>query len=237
MGLFDNYRTSVLYDYSIVSKATFYHFTHSSPNGKDVFTHKSTLPVQINPNELYLIQGVTKTYKLQNSVTTSTSGLIPNEHFDGGEVPKLDVPLKYDIYDEYNVATMDGAIPSTKLTLAGEESIVTIQKLCDIANGNVIQPGSSDNNFVLFKWGPLEFFGTLKQIEFRYTKFSRWGEPLAGDGTATISEAIFHEGTKVLKPSEFLSGTASTLAYEKISAETKISRAGSAALLASKAIR
>ena len=203
------------------------------------FNHVGSFPVQINPHKINIIQGSNKVYNAPGGITsgdtTHTYHIRYPEHDDDH---KLTIELNYDIYDEYNVATMDGALNSHKYSLFNDE-LVSLQRLQDMAAKNKLKianpisgAGDYPNCYVLFVWGQIEFFGEITKVDFDYTKFSRWGDPLAANGTVTISEYVFARGGDILKPLE--SGEIEITSIGKIKAEQKIQEA---TLLASKALR
>ena len=187
------YRTHVLYDFSIVSKAKFYVFAEdTSIFGKRINykradgEFKDPLPVQINPDEFDVTYGSTvkSIGPIENSILNDRKDLPggiplikPQEPADTEEV---EINLKYDIYDEYNVRTMDGTVPTADFSLESETH-TSLKRLGKIAS-------SGGRYYVLFVWGDIEHFGLISSVNVKYTAFSRWGHPLKADVTVKIVE-------------------------------------------------
>lgn len=187
------YRTHVLYDFSIVSKAKFYVFEEdTSIFGKGINykradgEFKDPLPVQINPDEFDVTYGSTvkSIGPIENSILNDRKDLPggiplikPQEPADTEEV---EINLKYDIYDEYNVRTMDGVDPLSDFSLESETH-TSLKRLGKIAS-------SGGRYYVLFVWGNIEHFGLISSVNVKYTAFSRWGHPLKADVTVKIVE-------------------------------------------------
>lgn len=188
------YRTSVLYDFSIVSKAKFYvfeedvAFTQYMFKRVDTGDFKDPLPVQINPYDFHVTYGSTgkSIGPIDNSILSTTSA---DEPIFGGipfirpkkgspEPGSISIKLVYDIYDEYNVRTMDGINPLTDFSLESETH-TSLKRLGQIAS-------SGGRYYVLFKWGDIEYFGLISNVEVDYRAFSRWGHALKAEADITI---------------------------------------------------
>lgn len=192
------YRTSVLYDFSTVSKAKFYVFEEDTgsifSNGKLSFKRvisgdfKDPLPVQINPYEFSVTYGETgkSIAPIENSILSNTN----KEEPECGGIPilkpkegrpepgNISIKLVYDIYDEYNVRTMNGIDPLTDFSLESETH-TSLKRLGQIAS-------AGGRYYVLFKWGDMEYFGLISNVEVDYRAFSRWGHALKADANITI---------------------------------------------------
>lgn len=245
MGLLSsNYRTSVLNDFSIVSKAVFYIMKENSGLFSGTYgrvTGESPLPVQINPAELSFSYGDEKkdTRYYRGLNLTKEAGMeppilkMPNSSL-GGE---LKIDLKYDIYDEYFVRTMDGLVTSSLLgTDSSEmslmsESATSLKRLTDFAG----LPGY----YVLFVWGNISYFGLLNDVQVNYYAFSRWGDPLKANASVVIKKCPlkYDEKTGLEKP-PMESGQIDTISKTFIKSYTKTSDIlNKAALVATQALR
>ncbi|MDO4504393.1 MAG: hypothetical protein Q4B84_04585 [Clostridia bacterium] len=192
------YRTSVLYDFSIVSKAKFYVFeadvTLTKKLQRPMFKRVSTLdfkdplPVQINPYEFEVTYGETgkSIVPIENSILSIVDKNAPDcggipiiKPKDGRPEPgNISIKLVYDIYDEYNVRTMNGIDPLTDFSLESETH-TSLKKLGQIAS-------AGGKYYVLFTWGDMEYFGLIKEVKATYKAFSRWGHALKADADITI---------------------------------------------------
>ncbi|GMB10643.1 MAG: hypothetical protein NkDv07_0516 [Candidatus Improbicoccus devescovinae] len=193
-SIVSNYRTSVLYDFSLVVKANIFILKVVEKDVTDLFTKgpfgwsvKEALPLQLNPTSIKRNRG-----SQMKSADDSKKGL---RSFDGPAVTTpdnyvllfpdraqkaedLELDLTFDIYDEYNMRTMNGTIP-LDISLA-DPDVVIIEHLFLYANTN--------NYWALFKWGPLVYFGKIRRVNFEYTTFSAYGEPLKGKGSLSIEK-------------------------------------------------
>lgn len=169
-----NYRTGVLNDFSIVSKAKFYILESSSFGGYKV---KETLPVQINPTEF---EHNHSSKFIQSRITTSKENKSILPTIEERKPGDIDIPLKFDIYDEYNVRTLNGMDALTSDISLMNEKFTILPKL--------IEYWGDKNAFVLFKWGLIQYFGIIGNVDCTYTAFSRWGEPLKCDARVKIQE-------------------------------------------------
>lgn len=174
----NTYRTHVLNDFSIVTKAVFYGL---ELNGKK-YTLKDRLPVQINPDNLDQIRS--SKVICSKGVTDEISG-----SKKGDEDDTLRVELHYNIYDEYNVRTnygMTGAVDNTVSLM--NEDFTSLPKLQSYAK--------EQNMYVLFRWGDVNFFGQIENVSCTYDVFSQWGNPLACRATVSVKACNIEGNTK-----------------------------------------
>lgn len=193
MGLLTSkYRTGVLTDFSIVSKAMFYIMEKSSGllsgNSYTRVFSESPLPVQVNPTDLRFTYGKDDSnpvYRSGINWPSSVDENIPTVVMpdSSGGTGSLSIELKYDVYDEYFVRTMDGLLTSgllgtnsNEMSLSG--SATSLKKLTEYAG--------RPNYYVLFIWGNISYFGLLSNVSVAYTAFSRWGDPLKASATIDI---------------------------------------------------
>lgn len=207
------YRTSVLYDFSTVSKAKFYVFEEdvvlTDAKGQPTFKRvtsgdfKDPLPVQINPYEFEVTYGETgkSVAPIENSILSKIDKNAP----DCGGIPivkpkegrpepgSISIKLVYDIYDEYNVRTMDGINPLSNFSLESETH-TSLKRLGQIAS-------AGGRYYVLFTWGDMEYFGLIKEVKATYKAFSRWGHALKADVDIIIENQplAYDENTGVQK--------------------------------------
>lgn len=170
-----NYRTYVLNDFSLVRKAVFFILKSSGGSNAIKYSVAESLPVQINPCSISQKVGA-------QSFEYDTLGNLKNPHTDKEQV--LEVELKYNIYDEYKVSTLDGAIPRD-LSLTNK-NVVTLEKLKSYAGK--LSTEDADLCRTLFKWGDMEWFGALLFVDVEYTSFSRWGDPLSATAKVGIQK-------------------------------------------------
>lgn len=200
MGILsDQYRTNVLYDFSLVSKAVFHIYTraYTGPSKMfsdspfqfpDSFKIKETLPVQINPEDVRLKYGG----KMYNDTTPGQPAIQPEKAFRSFPIKRksgdmagdesLNISLKYDIYDEYMVSTAEGLITTDKSPSLLSNNTTSLEKLCKCSG----QP----DIYVLFEWGEIEYFGILESIDVNFDVFSCWGTPLKASVEVEISKQI-----------------------------------------------
>lgn len=188
--LTSKYRTGVVNDFSIVTKAVFYTMDKKS----DKFILDKALPVQINPNSI--------TDDIEVSNNSIWNLLTSSDSEKNNEKRTVQLTLIYDIYDEYNIRTMDGLLASSgkgnlifsDLSLENK-NITTLPEIKELA-------GNQDK-YVLFKWGQIKYFGHIGRVNCTYTAFSRWGEPLKCNADVYIDYTSeygylsnFNKGTK-----------------------------------------
>ena len=173
MGILSSkYRTYVLNDFSSVKKAVFFILKFDANFGH--YKVKECLPVQINPHSIKQGAGFSGGFEC-------TEGLLqlPKKKDKDNEPPEtLELSLEYNIYDEYNVATMGGMQPpsSDSISLSNPKA-VTLEKLKSYAGKLCDDDGAKLRT--LFLWGDIEWFGAISSVDVEYTSFSRWGEPLS----------------------------------------------------------
>ncbi len=236
-----NYRTSVLKDFSIVRKAFFqvykddgfYEVGEAMLNRK--FKFKKQFPVQINPNEIKIDYGDAKKIKRdRNDIAAAINYEVPFNQYDNtdSEPAPVNISLKYDIYDEYNARTINGAIPKNEISLHSDKKTTSLDELRVYA-GNV-------KYRIMFIWGEIHIFGFLNNLSITYDAFSCWGEPLKASAEIKIERQILGFNDKNIEIDPFDIRCHATLGTEKNEAKvyTKFEdRAMRAALLANGALR
>lgn len=198
------YRTNVLYDFSLVSKAVFYIFEAETGKPPTISLNESfrfpftfnlvkALPVQINPSDLRMRYGG----NISHSEEDSNGNLFGNIELGGSMSPypirkkssesagneSISISLHYDVYDEYMLSSGEGIGDSGQGTLSLLSSNATsLKELCEYS-------GMTDK-YVLFKWGDIEYFGIMDSIDVTYNTFSRWGVPLKASADIEILKQI-----------------------------------------------
>ncbi len=206
MGILSSkYRTNVLYDFSLVSKAVFYIYEKSyeglgqippflnggktlSTQFPDFFYLRDVLPVQINPEDVRLKYGG----KMYNELNSSQPAVDSSKDFNSFPIKRkssdmageesLNISLKYDIYDEYMVSTAEGLITTDKSPSLLNHNTTSLEKLCKYS-------GKPDI-YALFEWGEIECFGIMESIDVNLDAFSCWGTPLKASVEVEISKQI-----------------------------------------------
>ncbi|MDR1364180.1 MAG: hypothetical protein LBJ32_00900 [Oscillospiraceae bacterium] len=204
-SLTTKYRTSVLNDFSVVTKAVIFIF-RVLPAGEFSISQESysyqaveALPVQINPSEFERHRAVKK------SMDLPLPPVVEGQRYElkGGGAQKPDdslvLNLIFDIYDEHDARTMHGMSPES-FSLA-DENIVIIEKLFQYSN--------TQSYFALFKWGNMNFFGPIVNVTCNYKCFSSKGEPLKAVVDVTIRKQSLGETSKGIErePNESTLGT------------------------------
>ncbi|MDR1240695.1 MAG: hypothetical protein LBK29_02320 [Oscillospiraceae bacterium] len=182
------YRTSVMYDFSSVVKAVIF-IVRARPGISPIHPYdydaEEALPVQVNPQKLKRNRAEQKAIDLPlppvdpKSVSYALVGGGKNKE------EELTLDLEFDIYDEYNARTRNGAAPFAfsrtpldfSLSLANENFVI-IEKLFQYSN--------TQDYFALFRWGDIEFFGSITSVDCEYSCFSPYGEPLKAKVGVTI---------------------------------------------------
>ena len=182
------YRTSVLMDFSCVKKAYFHVYQRNNPytgtrHAADApysFDYIESFPVQINPNSLTLDYGNDKKMTREQPLASVGKDSVPVvEPYRGYSPGSLRITLEYNIYDEYNARTMNGGIPQNSISLyTGNPTSLDQVRLI---------AGNIQRKYVLFKWGPIHYFGALESVNITYNVFSPWGEPLAASAIVEIA--------------------------------------------------
>ena len=174
-------RTSVLYDYSPVQKAVFYVATNKGTALNPDLEVEDILYVQVNPSNLSVSADGARRITRPTKPTERATESPDNEKEFGLE--DFTVNLKFDLYDEFSVATNDGM--STGMFGSNDKDLssrkaTSMQCFIDLVR--------TRDKYVYFKWGPFERFGVMVKAEFTYTAFSCFGHPLKAEGSVTIRE-------------------------------------------------
>lgn len=186
-----SYRTSVLNDFSTVRKAFFqvYHdegykhpsFAFSKEMVNRNFKFVDQFPVQLNPNSLHLDYYGKSKQQLKPIDSRFCAGvpLRTPDPSGGGNAGEVSIELKYNIYDEYNARTMNGAIPGSEISLHSDgQKVTSLEELRKYAG--------RFEYYTMFIWGDIHIFGFLEDLKVDYTAFSCWGEPLTATANITI---------------------------------------------------
>lgn len=188
------YCTSVLNDFGFVQKALFQIY-RIGKNKKVVgtgqkylnreFKYKEQFPVQINPTDIdfdfsygkdYLFNG--KRNK-RNMKTKSMDGVDLVDTRSSFSPGSASMTLTYNIYDEYNARTSNGAVSIGEDISLHSGNHTSLSKLREYA-------GLPDY-FVLFRWGEMHIFGFLEKVGISYSVYSPWGQPLVGEAKIDIA--------------------------------------------------
>jgi len=180
-----NYRTSVLNDFSIVTKAVFHVVQLFTEGNGSRYEITETLPVQINPDNIRMEHSVdlSGAKGLRLSTTDPTE---MNRSTETSQRSNLRLDLDYDIYDEYIMRTGGAGIASSIVDSSvgnvslKNENFTSLPKL--------IQTAQAANRYVIFKWGEIEYFGIITEITPNYVTFSRYGEPLKAKVEVNIAK-------------------------------------------------
>ncbi len=166
-------RDYVLNDFSIVEKAK---FIIEATDKKE----SDTLNVQINPNDIEFNYGL----KVKEIAKSMAAGDMQAQTKGSGE-STIDIPLKFDIYDEYMAASMNDSI-YTDLSLVctdfddkGKGGVSALDRLAYWSRRGA-------NHVAAFYWGAVVYKGTLERVSGHYTCFSRWGHVLKADVMVTM---------------------------------------------------
>lgn len=184
-------RTSVLYDFSSVLKARFYVFD-VDPNG--IIQNKGgnpivdTLYVQINPSNISISSDAARRVTRPNgNIKGQVARLVPGNS-GNYKVDDMTIKLQYDLYDEFSIGTMDGMLaPYTIDRHLKSRTATSMERLIELSR--------VERKAVLFKWGPIQYFGAVSSADFEYKAFSRFGDPLKADGTVKLTAFGFTIGT------------------------------------------
>lgn len=185
-----NYRTSVLNDFSIVSKAVFYVLGHKKSDTTK-YEFIKALPVQINPDHLYHVSD----RKLTHQGCISGGGGKSKFGFDSSSTSEsIDIRVIYDIYDDY---VAGGEFIGKDISLLNPD-YTSLPELIDLAaiSSSSDQP-KDDKVRVLFKWGEIKHFGILTSASVDYTAFSRWGSPLKAEATFSMTVVAMPEKSDI----------------------------------------
>ena len=193
MGLRDSYRTSVFNDFSIVSKATFYGMKRNAAKPDD-FDLDEILPVQLNPVNLTELSNCRIRDDFEKSALREAIRGTQAEKTEAPPMPKrpnpinLSIRLIYDIYDEYNVRTCDGATGLFDNISLNNPELTSLPKLIEYSH--------DPTTYVLFRWGSINFFGIITSIDCSYDAFSCWGQPLKCEATVNMKEIRIKDMSK-----------------------------------------
>lgn len=176
------HRKSVLHDFSIVEKASIKILKAKNlymMTADETLTQENELYVQINPTEF--------SYSCQtprSNVSVGVKSVASNKAFkqkvlrdSAGTEGSDEIPLVYDIYDEYNIRTSKGLVPSNNFSLMNEE-VTSLPAL--------IWYVEHAPYYGYFVWGDIKIFGLLSSIRVDYRAFSRWGQPLKANATLRL---------------------------------------------------
>lgn len=197
-GLFGtDYRTGVLNDFSIVTKAVFYVLKYTNVANKNSYEIIYKLPVQINPE--HLNHAVARKVSVADFIS---GGDKSKQTTDSYSHDSIDIRLWFDVYDDYLAA---GEFSGKEISLFNEK-YTSLPKILEIG----CDPNYQRNFKVLFKWGEIEYFGIITGVGAEYNAFSRWGSPLKCEATVSM--------TLEPTPTVELNGTmAEIAAYTKVS--------------------
>lgn len=206
-----NYRTNVLYDFSLVSKAVFHIFIDGgSDKSVDPFNpldtrlafrlprkinYLKTLPVQINPNNIRFRYGNMIAQEKDNITQTSKSlgnYEVVRKSCERSQ-DQLSIDLEYDVYDEYMMRTAEGVVFESSMSLLSSND-TSLKELCEFS--------CMPNIYVLFEWGDIEYFGIFESMDATFNTFSQWGIPLKASASIDITKQILatSKGNKEVPP-------------------------------------
>ncbi|MDR1627666.1 MAG: hypothetical protein LBR79_02705 [Oscillospiraceae bacterium] len=219
-----SYRTYVLNDAAIVSKARFYIMSENL-NSSGQFELEKILPVQINPSEMEAMNSYKRVKQKRGLTGDSVIDRVFSAHAgDEGHDHDITIKLNYNIYDEYKAATMDGMLGALTSMSLDDEDTTSLRYLINCVPSNA-----------LFLWGDMQIFGVISHVGYSYTAFSRWGNPLAATADIVIKEQrlssdIEKKPLETTKISSIVSGSIKSM--QKVEEITN-----TAALLATAAMR
>lgn len=176
-----SYRTYVLNDASIVSKARFY-ILNNQVNPNNEFEIEKILPVQINPTSIKGANCFPRPAQISGAGNPNDAALhrlfsvYPNVD-DEKLSHEIEIELKYNIYDEYKAATMDGMLGAASSLSLENPDVTSLYYLKNCVP-----------HCTLFLWGDIQIFGVIINVDYTYESFSRWGNPLSASATVTITE-------------------------------------------------
>lgn len=195
-----SYRTYVYKDFSIVSKAKIEVLVREGNEG--IPMHKiddklkiiDTLPVQVNPDSLSSNFG-SQNFKFDSGIQAAGTGPESSKlaSISAGQISSKDtevlthvpveinnevkIRLKFDLFDEYPVITMNGTLP-IDFSLENEKYTIL-----PILKKHIFGPKEPKHKYVYmrFIWGPMQFFGIPSGLNVDYKAFSPFGQPLKAD--------------------------------------------------------
>lgn len=188
------YCTSVLNDFGFVKKALFQVYrigkikkvTGTGQKYLDrEFKYEEQFPVQINPNDINYDFSYGKDRLFTGKRNSRSEKTVSMEGVDlvetrGSFSPgSASMSLTYNIYDEYNAITSNGAVSIGEDISLHSGNHTSLSKLREYA-------GIPDY-FVLFRWGEMHIFGFLENVDISYSVYSPWGQPLVGEAKIDIA--------------------------------------------------
>lgn len=228
MGIFSgllstNYRTSVLNDFSTVTKATIT-FVHPVSSGGLMklggLKNKETVPVQINPNSINISYDRPKPISSTEMLSSQTKHARYHSNVDKNAKNVMTFSLDYDFYDEYYASSFGGAIGAVKSILGGSSKVVSLKNSQLSSLEKIIQYANSGiKYYTLFKWGSFEFFGIMDNINPSYKAFSPYGEPLKADVNISITETPDESG---IQKTALMSAESYTRTAKMVQAATSV---------------
>lgn len=211
-----DYRTSVLYDFSIVKKAVFHIFkvtnekanSMSSLGSRGVdglfnssggfqfsrkFVYMETLPVQINPSDIRMNYGAALPDYAR--VKSGLDVALPDSS-DGSIVPLVGkdiatAPATLEIDLDYDIYD-DYEIA----TCGGVMHASSAKQPLSLLSGDCVslrklcEYSCQKGYYALFEWGDIRFFGIIDNVNTQYNAFSPKGTPLKAHANVNMSEQI-----------------------------------------------
>ncbi len=223
-----SYRTYVLNDASIVSKAKFYILSNQR-NSEGEFEIEKILPVQINPSSIEGLGSFSNPDRISGAWNPSEAAICRlfnvYSNYDDKQSHEITINLKYNIYDEYKVATMDGMMGAASSLSLEDPDVTSLYYLRNCVP-----------HCTLFLWGDIQIFGIITGVDYKYESFSRWGNPLSAEANVQITEQPLGVDPTDTKPLD--SGFLSSAAQSGIKGVVKNEElTNTTALLASAALR
>ena len=176
-----SYRTYVLNDASIVSKARFY-MLNNQLNSLNQFEIQKILPVQINPTSIQGANSFPRPAQISGAGDPSDAAIhrlfsVYPDIDDEKLSHEIKIDLRYNIYDEYKAATMDGMLGAASSLSLEDKDTTSLYYLKNCVP-----------QCTLFLGGDIQIFGVITEVDYTYESFSRWGNPLSASATVTITE-------------------------------------------------
>lgn len=173
------HRKSVIYDFSIVEKASIKILSAKNlymMSGDEALTQENELYVQINPTEFSYTYRTPRSNVAVGVNSSSSNKIFKQQVLDNsrGTEGMNEIPLVYDIYDEYNIRASEGFMPGNDFSLMNDE-VTSLPAL--------IWYVEHAPYYGYFVWGDIKIFGLLESIRVEYRAFSRWGQPLKANAT------------------------------------------------------
>jgi hypothetical protein len=184
------YRTSVFNNFDSIVKAYIYVLEMGSATivesiaGLDYsFSVKEILPFQVNPTNIEFNRPIKKAIENEEQLELlALKGNIPNPGSDEKDEDKEFLTCSFfcDSFDENQARTFEGTLPVNGACVFDEDYVI-IEKLREYA-------GISGYR-VVFKWGPIEYYGFLRSVDVVYSKYTIYGEPTHAVVNLHISQA------------------------------------------------